>query len=158
MARRHIIRLQRVDIADNKVVVRRPIVAVHFRFVGVDVVRKDNLPALMLQSEPHQTNAREEFDGKRATAAVRSRHGEAIAARVEPFQRQFVARADLVVLEETADPSSAPEEPLGLPVFAFVPMSVVMRSFRPSRRISTLRSLEIPGFRDGPMQSGGKKS
>ena len=52
-----------MNVTDNEMIVLRPIVAIHLRLVGIDIVRKDNVPALVLQCEPYETDARKEFRG-----------------------------------------------------------------------------------------------
>ena len=50
-----------MNISDNEMIIFRPVVAVHLRLVVVDVVRKDDVPALFLQCEPYETDAGKEL-------------------------------------------------------------------------------------------------
>ena len=52
-ATRHFIRLECVNVADDKMVVVRPVVPVHFGLFGINVVCKNDTPALVFQGKPH---------------------------------------------------------------------------------------------------------
>ena len=56
-ATRHVIRLDRVNVADDKMVVVRPVVPVHLGLLGVNVVGENDTPPLPLKGEPHETDA-----------------------------------------------------------------------------------------------------
>ena len=88
----------------------RPVVAVHDRLVGIDVVREDDIPVLPFQCQADQSDAGEEFGGFRAGVAVsRGCSREAIGPFCEAFQQQAVARSDLMMLEERPDPGAVSE-------------------------------------------------
>src|SRR5579864_2153860 len=67
----------------------------HLRLVVVDVVGKEDLPALVFEGDADQANAREEFGGSESAAvavAIRWGDRQAVAAAVESLQGQVVAR------------------------------------------------------------------
>lgn len=55
-----------MNVAEDKMVVLWPVVAIHFGLVGVDVVGEYDLSPLAFKSEAHQPYAREELRGGEA--------------------------------------------------------------------------------------------
>src|SRR5439155_22205438 len=100
-----------VDITLNQMVALRPIVPVRLYFARVDVVRKNNLPSLPFEGEPHQADSGKELGGGGfAAVAIRLFDAQPIAAVAEAFERQIVAGADMMVLVESPDPGAVAEE------------------------------------------------
>jgi hypothetical protein len=101
-----------MNVANHQVVVSGPVVSVHLRFVGIDVVGECDTPSLSFQGEPDKPNPRKKLRGgesSRSDCSI-SVDRKSISTVAESFKSQFIPGADAVVFEEAANPFPAAEE------------------------------------------------
>ena len=76
----------------------RPVVPVHLSLLGVDIVGKHDVPALLLKGKPHQTDAGEELGEFQRGGSGRRLHRQAVRPLGQPFQGQKTTGFNFVAL------------------------------------------------------------